>query len=411
MLVDMPRAPMTDDPELGRRMTEFATMDRCAHARTALLMEREARMSREAWGRSMDTSDLIRSEVMSLRTTVLGQQAVITELQATDRRRQGKMAPKRVMRSGPAPETTTTTTITNAQLKAMINQGITDALAAHDRNTNGDDSHVSGISSDKIERYVGGLPNMIHGSVVGSKPKTMQEAIEIATELMDTNISSLAEKDAENKRKFDDTSRNNQNQQLPPKRQNVARAYTAGSGDMKHYEGSKPLCPKSNYHNDGPCQKPTCYECGVQGHFKRECLKLRNNNRGRNALAKVYVVGNARTNPDSNVVTGTFLLNNCYASILFDTGADKSFVSTAFSSQIDITPIALDHFYDVKLADGRIIGVNTIIWGCTLNFLNHPFNINLMPIEMGSFDVIIGMDRLSIYQAVIICAEKIVRIP
>ncbi|GKF74204.1 reverse transcriptase domain-containing protein, partial [Tanacetum coccineum] len=87
----------------------------------------------------------------------------------------------------------------------------------------------------------------------------------------------------------------------------------------------------------------------------------------------------------------TFLLNNRYAYILFDTGADRSFVSTAFSSQIDITPSTLDYYYDVELADGRIIGLNTILSGCTLNFLllKHPFNINLMPVELGSFDAII----------------------
>ncbi|GJT54428.1 putative reverse transcriptase domain-containing protein [Tanacetum coccineum] len=151
------------------------------------------------------------------------------------------------------------------------------------------------------------------------------------------------------------------------------------------------------------------------GHFKRNCPKLKNNDRGNQAgndraPAKVYVVGNAGANPD-NVVSGTFLLNNRYAYILFDTGVDRSFVSTAFSSQIDITPSTLDHYYDVELADGRIIGLNTILSGCTLNFLNHPFNINLMPVELGSFDAIIGMDWLAKYQTVIVCAEKIVRIP
>ncbi|GKD99603.1 putative reverse transcriptase domain-containing protein [Tanacetum coccineum] len=110
-------------------------------------------------------------------------------------------------------------------------------------------------------------------------------------------------------------------------------------------------------------------------------------------------------------MTGTFLLNNRYASILFDIGADRSFVSTAFSSQIAITPIALDHYYDVELADGRIIGLNTILKGCTLNILNHLINIDLMPVELGSFDAIIGMDWLIKYQAIIVCAEKIVRIP
>ncbi|GKE96555.1 hypothetical protein Tco_1581410 [Tanacetum coccineum] len=57
--------------------------------------------------------------------------------------------------------------------------------------------------SDKIEKYVGGLPDMIHGSVMASKPKTMQDAIEFATELMDKKISTLAEHQAENKRKLD----------------------------------------------------------------------------------------------------------------------------------------------------------------------------------------------------------------
>ncbi|GJT48334.1 reverse transcriptase domain-containing protein [Tanacetum coccineum] len=230
---------------------------------------------------------------------------------------------------------------------------------------------------EKIERYVGGLPDMIHGSVVASKPITMQEATEIATELMDKRIRTFAERQTENKRKQD----NNQQQQPQNKRQNTGRAYAAGTSKKKLYGGSKPLCPKCNYHHDGLCapkchkcnrvghldrdckspanantdnnqrgtgtgQKPTCYECGAQGHFKRECPKLKNNNnRGNpagnvNAPAKVYAVGHARTNPDSNVVMGKFLLNNHYASILFDTGADRSFVSTAFSSQIDITPTA-----------------------------------------------------------------------
>nr|GFA07479.1 hypothetical protein [Tanacetum cinerariifolium] len=221
----------------------------------------------------------------------------------------------------------------------------------------------------KIEKYVGGLPDMIHGSVVASKPKTMQEAIEIATELMDKNICTFAEREIASKRKFKNTSRNTQNQQQHSnKRQNTGRVYTAASGEKKQYGGSRPLCAKCNYHHEGPCapkcrncnkighlardcrntantnnantqrgtglgQKTACYECGVQGHFRRECPKLKNNNnhgnqgRRNNAPARVYAVGRAGTDPDANVVTGTFLLNNLYASVLFDTGADRSFMS------------------------------------------------------------------------------------
>ncbi|GJW43884.1 putative reverse transcriptase domain-containing protein [Tanacetum coccineum] len=118
-----------------------------------------------------------------------------------------------------------------------------------------------------------------------------------------------------------------------------------------------------------------------------------------------------RTNPNSNVVRGTFLLKNRYALILFDTSADRSFVSTTFSSLLNIIPTTLHHGYDIELADGKIIMVNTIIRGCTLNFLNHPFNIDLMPVELGSFNVIIGMDWLTKLHVVIVCDENIVRIP
>ncbi|GJV72250.1 reverse transcriptase domain-containing protein [Tanacetum coccineum] len=189
-------------------------------------------------------------------------------------------------------------------------------------------------------------------------------------------------------------------------------AYTAGSGENNPYGGSKPLCAKYNYHHDGPCA-PKCHKCNRVGHLARDCRSPANTNANGNgnAPAKVYVVGCAWTNPDSNVVTGMFLLNNCYVSVLFDTGADRSFVSTAFSFQIDITPSTLDHYYDVELADGRIIGLNAIIRGCTLNFLNHTFNIDVIPVELGSLDVIIGMDWLAKYQAVIVCAEKIICIP
>ncbi|GKF10788.1 putative reverse transcriptase domain-containing protein, partial [Tanacetum coccineum] len=150
----------------------------------------------------------------------------------------------------------------------------------------------------------------------------------------------------------------------------------------------------------------------------RDCPKLKNKDGGNgNAQGWVYAVGNAKKkgnasrDPNSNVVMGTLLLNNHYASILFDTGADRSFISTAFSSLINISPKPLENSYDAELADGKIVGVDTIMRGYTLNFLNHPFNIDLMPVELGSFDVIIGMDWLRRCHAVIVCDEKLVRIP
>nr|GEZ91528.1 hypothetical protein [Tanacetum cinerariifolium] len=111
--------------------------------------------------------------------------------------------------------------------------------------------------ADKIEKYVGGLLDMIHGSVVASKPRMMQEAIEIATELMDKKVCTFAERETASKRKFENTSRTTRNQQQQQqhsnKRQNIVQVYTAASGGKKQYGGSKPLCAKCNYHHDGPC--------------------------------------------------------------------------------------------------------------------------------------------------------------
>ncbi|GKE28532.1 putative reverse transcriptase domain-containing protein [Tanacetum coccineum] len=97
--------------------------------------------------------------------------------------------------------------------------------------------------------------------------------------------------------------------------------------------------------------------------------------------------------------------------MLFDSGADRSFVSTTSSALLDVVPSTLDVSYAVELAEERITKTDIILRGCTLGLLGHPFDIDLMPVELGSFDVIIGMDWLSKYHVVIICDKKVVRIP
>ncbi|GKE32404.1 putative reverse transcriptase domain-containing protein, partial [Tanacetum coccineum] len=139
--------------------------------------------------------------------------------------------------------------------------------------------------------------------------------------------------------------------------------------------------------------------------------KAGNKNRIGEARGKAYVLGGGDANPDLNVVNGTFLLNNHYAFVLFDSGTDRSFMSTTFSTLLDVTPNTLDVSYAVELANGRISKTNTVLRGCTLGLLGHPFNIDLMPVELGSFDAIIGMDWLANHNAVIVCDEKIVQIP
>ncbi|GJZ91459.1 putative reverse transcriptase domain-containing protein [Tanacetum coccineum] len=154
----------------------------------------------------------------------------------------------------------------------------------------------------------------------------------------------------------------------------------------------------------------TCYDCGENGHTRNYYPK-RKDLQGEEARGRAYVIKDTEKQQGPNVVTSTFLLNNRYAAVLFDSGSDKSFVNTSFSHMIDINPVRLDTSYEVELADGRVVSTNTILRGCTLNLLNHLFKIDLMPIELGTFDVVIGMDWLVDQDAVIICGKKVVHIP
>nr|GEY41462.1 hypothetical protein [Tanacetum cinerariifolium] len=197
--------------------------------------------------------------------------------------------------------------------------------------------------SNEIERYVGGLPKMIRGNVMSYEQKSMQKAIEFANEQMDQKLFGIADRQADNKRKFNNTSGNQQNQQTFKRNNNVTRPYAAGraaytNNNNNNYNNQRATAAYQGVH--------TCFECEAQGHFKNNCPKLGNRNHGNknqgnqnqagngNVVAREYRVGTAGGNPDANVVT-----------------------------------------------------------------------------ELDSFDVIICMDWLKTYHAVIVCDEKIVRVP
>ncbi|GKA82474.1 putative reverse transcriptase domain-containing protein [Tanacetum coccineum] len=173
--------------------------------------------------------------------------------------------------------------------------------------------------TEKVNKYISRLPDNIYGNVKSARPKALDKTIELANDLMDQKLRTYT------------------------KRQNVAK----GNGENAKGNG--------------------CFECGAPGHFKRDCPKFKNKDGGNgSAQGWVYAVGNAEKkgnasrDPDFNVVMGTFLLINRYASILFDTGADRSFISSAFSSLIDIAQTPLENSYDVELADKKIVGETDI---------------------------------------------------
>ncbi|GJT45987.1 reverse transcriptase domain-containing protein [Tanacetum coccineum] len=308
-----------------------------------------------------------------------------------------------------------------------------------------------------LEAFIRGLPRSIEGNVTASKPQTVEEAINIAQRLMDqVTKHTLVHVSSDHKRKFNDRRtfnnnnyRNNNNycntnsnnhynnhQSQQDRRQEAVKAYAATPAENNRYALNLPLCRKCDLHHTGPCtvkcntcnkvghltkncqnkrpatgsnQLPVtiiCHACGEKGHYTNQCRKTNINAQGR-----AYMLRDWKAHQDPNVVTGMFLLNQHLARVLFDSRADKSFVSTSLVSMLNIPPITIDTFYDIEMADGNLVSTNTVIQGCTLTLLNQSFEIDLMPIKLGSFDIVIGMDWLSKYHAKILCDKKVIHIP
>ncbi|GJR27994.1 putative reverse transcriptase domain-containing protein [Tanacetum coccineum] len=204
-----------------------------------------------------------------------------------------------------------------------------------------------------LEAFIEGLPRSIEGNVTASKPQTLEEAINIAQRLMDQVTKHTP-------------------------------MQVSSMSETSHYERDAisitpdlVLCRKTNI----------------------------------NAQGRAYMLRDKNAHQDPNVVTGTFLLNQHLARVLFDSGADKSFISMSLAFKLNSPSITIDTFYDIEMADRNLVSTNTVIKGYTLTLLNQPLEIDLMPIKLGSFDVVIGMDWLSMYHAKILYDEKVVHIP
>ncbi|GJR43027.1 putative reverse transcriptase domain-containing protein [Tanacetum coccineum] len=201
------------------------------------------------------------------------------------------------------------------------------------------------------------------------------------------------------------------------------------------YMGMAPKCTACGYHHapQTPCR--SCFNCNRPGHFARDCRVVPRNvnpinarnpvsrtcfecgstnhikNQGNQARGRAFMLGAEEARQDPNIMTGTFTLNNHYATTLFDSSADYSFVSTTFIRVLDIEPSDVGFSYKIEIASGQLVEIDKVIRGCKLEIQGHMFDINLIPFRSGSFDVIIRMDWLSDHKAEIYYHEKVVRIP
>ncbi|GJT06848.1 putative reverse transcriptase domain-containing protein [Tanacetum coccineum] len=230
----------------------------------------------------------------------------------------------------------------------------------------------------KVEQYIHWLSKNIRVDVTSSRPTSIDEAVRMAYQLMGQIIQDKTDEVSESEKRKGEGDRGGRVCIKCKNKKHGEDYWKCGKcGKLGHKTAACGSLDRKDV---------TCFNCNEKGHRKRDCLKLKKNGQGGNNRGAVYKLGAVDAQQDLKVVTGTFLLNNRYATTLFDSGADKSFVSINFSTLIDIEPVALDTCYDVELADGKVV-------------------------KLGSFDIIIGMDWLSRYDAAILCGEKNVRIP
>ncbi|GJR59078.1 putative reverse transcriptase domain-containing protein [Tanacetum coccineum] len=225
---------------------------------------------------------------------------------------------------------------------------------------------------DRVEKFIGGLPDNIQGNIIAAEPIRLQDAVRIANHLMDKKLKGHANTGGPN----------------------VARAYTAGNNEKRGYEGTLPLCNRCRLHHEGQCTMK-CNNCKKVGHMTRDCK------------AVIATTTQGTPGPNQGVITcfeygaqGHYRKD--YTKVKNKNRGNKARVPDARGKAY----VRGDVSYVVELVDGRTSETSNVLRGCTLGLLGHPFNIDLMPIELGSFNVIISMDWLANNHAVIVMVKE-----
>ncbi|GJT92603.1 putative reverse transcriptase domain-containing protein [Tanacetum coccineum] len=224
--------------------------------------------------------------------------------------------------------------------------------------------------SKRIGRYVNGLPPQILGMLQATQPTTIQSAILKAGILTDEAVR--------------------------------CGTLTRNSDKRKEVEETSCVLTVRNR-----ATLPKIVGHRSSDHLRNTCPKL--NRAPGQAGNRLALEVDALQDP--NIVTSTFSLNDHFATVLFDSRADFSFISTKFAPLINVKPSIVSHGYVIEVANGKKEEVDRIICDCKLELGNSFFTIDLIPLGHGIFDVIVGMDWLSKNKAVIVCHEKVVRIP
>ncbi|GJZ60865.1 putative reverse transcriptase domain-containing protein, partial [Tanacetum coccineum] len=309
-------------------------------------------------------------------------------------------------------------------------------------------SSLSFPENKRIERYIYGLTPKIRGMVATTEPTTIQRVVQKVGTLIDEAIRNGSLKKNHKKRGISGEPNRDRSARDENKRTRTGNAFATTTNPVRReYNGTIHKCVSCNLHHppEIPCQacfncgRPrhmakdcrvaprmvnpinarnltaapgACYEYGGADHFKAACPRGQGRgNNGNQARGRAFMLRAEEARQDPNIMTGTFTLNDHYATTLFNSGVDYRCVSTTFIPLLGVEPSDLGFRYEIEMASGQLVEIDKVIKGCKLEIEGHMFDINLIPFGSGSFDVIIGMDWLSNQKAKIICHEKVVRIP